>query len=462
MTTTFIVKAKEVHGNRYDYSKVNYEHNLKEVIIICKDHGEFLQLPKTHKRGNGCIQCGINSRSNIRRSNVHKFITDATNIHGDNYDYSKVNYYKSSNKIIIICKTHGEFQQTPNSHLGGNGCRICAFEYTSGLQRSNITNFIEDATKVHGDKYAYSKVNYVNSKTKIIIICKEHGEFHQTPSGHLSGKGCNQCGRIMAIMKTTKTLDQFINEAIQVHGDKYDYSNVNYINISTNINIICKYHGEFQQTPHKHLQSKIGCPKCVLNVIGKWNNSTTECFIESAIKKHNNTYDYSKVMYTTAIEKIIIICKHHGEFEISPNSHLNGSGCSKCKPNYSKQQIKWLDLLSKIHNIHIQHALNESEYMIPTTKLKADGYCKETNTIYEFHGDFWHGNPKLFNSKKINTVTKNTFGELYTKTLEREQQIKSLGYNLVVLWEYDWNRLIKSVRYLQLRFKKYINTPASS
>lgn len=188
MTTTFIVKAKEIHGDRYDYSKVNYEHNLKEVIIICKEHGEFLQLPKTHKRGNGCIQCGINSRATKRTRLIDEFIKEAKLVHEDKYDYTKVEYCKSSVKITIICKIHGEFKQTPNSHLQGNGCKKCAIVYTSGLQRSNISNFIKDATEIHGDKYDYSNLNYINSKTKVIIICKEHGEFEQSPSNHLKGQ----------------------------------------------------------------------------------------------------------------------------------------------------------------------------------------------------------------------------------------------------------------------------------
>jgi hypothetical protein len=457
MTELFIEKAKEVHGNTYDYSKVNYQHNLKEVIIICKEHGDFLQLPKTHKRGNGCIKCGINSRTNKRTKSLDNFIIQTKNIHGDKYDYSKVEYYKSRDKIIIICKLHGEFEQTPNSHLQGNGCKKCSTEYISNLHRSNITNFINDAKKIHGDKYDYSKVNYINCKTNIIIICKQHGEFEQIPQGHLSGNGCNKCGRILAIKNKTKTKEEFINKTVEVHGTKFDYSKVNYINISTNIIIICKLHGEFQQTPSKHLQSKTCCPLCVLNNIGKWNNSNSINFITKSIKIHGNIYDYSKVNYKKAIENVIIICKDHGEFKITPNSHLNGSGCSKCYSKYSKQQIQWLECISNLKGIYIQHALNNNEYIIPTTNFKADGYCKETNTIYEFHGDYWHGNPKRFDNNKINKNVKCTFGELYKNTLLREEQIKSLGYNLVVMWESDWNKINKSIKTLQTQFKiKYL------
>lgn len=103
----------------------------------------------------------------------------------------------------------------------------------------------------------------------------------------------------------------------------------------------------------------------------------------------------------------------------------------------------------------IQHAENGGEYCIPETKYRADGYCKETNTIYEFHGDYWHGNPKLFDKDKMNMVSKKTFGELYQRTLEKEEIIKKLGYNLVVMWERDWINLNRSVRKLQRLFRKY-------
>jgi hypothetical protein len=96
MISLFIKKSIEIHGDRYDYSKVVYENNLKEVIIICKEHGEFLQLPKTHKRGNGCIHCALISRKNKRTKKPEQFIVDAIKIHGHTYDYSKVEYIKAS------------------------------------------------------------------------------------------------------------------------------------------------------------------------------------------------------------------------------------------------------------------------------------------------------------------------------------------------------------------------------
>lgn len=108
--------------------------------------------------------------------------------------------------------------------------------------------------------------------------------------------------------------------------------------------------------------------------------------------------------------------------------------------------ISWLDSIIKHNNIHIQHALNEGEFNIPGTRYKADGYCAESNTVYEFHGDIYHGNPTKFNpTDRPNPFSELTAAELYQKTIAREQNIKELGYNLIVMWESDWNNINKKV-----------------
>jgi hypothetical protein len=195
-----------------------------------------------------------------------------------------------------------------------------------------------------------------------------------------------------------------------------------------------------------------GCRYCSGNY-----QSNTEEFIEKSIKIHGDKYDYSKVNYYKAINNVIIICKEHGKFNQTPNTHLNGSGCPKCYSNYSKVQIQWLEFLEKYYNISIQHAMNEGEFRVPNTRYSADGYCEETNTIYEFHGDYFHGNPKIFKSEEINKLCKATHGELYHKTLEKEQKIKELGFNLIVMWESDWIKINKAIKYFQSKFKLLSN-----
>lgn len=166
-------------------------------------------------------------------------------------------------------------------------------------------------------------------------------------------------------------------------------------------------------------------------------------------------YDYTKVNYIGANQKVIIICKKHGEFEQTPSKHINNKhGCLKCCKTHSLAQIEWLNFIESKDNIYIQHIGNSNEFIIPTTNYKADGYCKETNTVYEYHGDFWHGNPKIYKSENLNKKTGSTFGFLYQKTLTRENLIKSLGFNLVTIWKKDWNNIKKSVIFIQRKFRK--------
>jgi hypothetical protein len=280
-----------------------------------------------------------------------------------------------------------------------------------------------------------------------------HGEFMQEPVRHIQGEGCSTCGYITFGLKLKKTTKQFIDESIKIHGDKYDYSKVIYKTSVDKVIIICKMHGEFEQTPDNHLRGN-GCIKCQYLNQGLKSRKSTDDFIKKAKEIHGNKYDYSEVEYITCMKKVVIICKEHGKFEQVPNSHSRGNGCPRCNCSnqYSKSQIEWLEFISKYYNIYIQHAVNNEEYKIPNTNLKADGYCKETNTVYEYHGDYWHGNPLIFNQKDKSFFGK-TYGELYENTLKREQKIKELGYNLVVMWENDWIKINKSIKKIQNKFR---------
>ena len=184
----FIERAKIIHGDKYDYSKVDYINTHTKIIIICKKHGEFGQTPHHHKRGQGCPKCQYTYKLTL-----NDFIEKAVKVHGNTYNYSKVNYINFETKVIIICKIHGEFSQTPHHHNSGQGCPKCKPIKISEKSRLTLDVFIEDAVKVHGGTYDYSKVDYIKSDIKIIIGCKIHGDFEQAPSHHKKGQGCPKC-----------------------------------------------------------------------------------------------------------------------------------------------------------------------------------------------------------------------------------------------------------------------------
>ena len=228
-----------------------------------------------------------------------------------------------------------------------------------------------------------------------------------------------------------------------------------YKNANKKVSIICKIHGEFKQTPLNHFNHGHGCKKCGILITSDKCRSNSDDFIKKSQKLHGDKYDYSKVNYIESKTKVSIICKIHGEFYQTPSDHLYGCGCPKCgKKSYSKSQINWLDFMSKIHGINIQHAENDGEYQIPNSRYKADGFCEETNTIYEFHGDYWHGNPNLYDPN-YETYFGKTCGELYEKTLKKEAFIREKNYNLIVMWEYDWNHIQRNIKKLQSKFKSY-------
>ena len=179
----FIERAKKVHGDKYDYSKVEYINSETKVCIICPIHGEFWQRPADHIRGVGCRFCYGNEKMS-----KEIFIEKAKKIHGNKYDYSKVVYNGNKTKVCIICPIHGEFWQRPNDHLSGYACPYCG----NNLKKTT-EQFIDDARKVHGNKYDYSKTKYIDAHTKVCIICSKHGEFWQEPANHINGSNCPYC-----------------------------------------------------------------------------------------------------------------------------------------------------------------------------------------------------------------------------------------------------------------------------
>lgn len=330
----FVEKATEVHNGKYDYSLVNYKNKGVKVKIICPFHGVFEQSPKYHLKGYLCPYCSPN-----KKLNTELFITKAREKHGDRYDYSKVIYINSTTKIEIVCRKHGSFFQRPAKHLCGNGCAKCYNESVSLRCKMSKDEFVKKATAIHGDKYDYSLVVYKNNSTPVKIICPIHGVFKPSPNNHLSGCECPLCARIEAKNKTSLSSEEFIKKSIFVHGDRYDYSIVEYKNYSTNVVIICKKHGCFEITPVSHLSGS-GCKKCLSELRSERNSLKIDDFLKRATNVHGNKYDYSKSIYTRSRDKIEIICLKHGSFWQDAASHMNGSGCPKCKNSEGGAKIR--------------------------------------------------------------------------------------------------------------------------
>ena len=257
---------------------------------------------KSQKRMN------VNKR-NTKRLTTKEFIQKAIIVHGDKYDYSKVVYVNNKTEVCIICKQCGkEFKMRPDNHLNGQNCPYCVKENFANLCRKTTSiDFKEKYFKKFGKKYDLSKINYVNSKTKICVIChekdeygNEHGEFWIEPNSLLCGHGCQKCYDMRRNYVTRYTTEEWIKKAKEIHGDRYDYSKINYINSHTKICIICNRCGrEFWQMPYDHLNGK-GCKYCkeskleklVRNFFKKKNIEPLEQYTFEWLKTDNGTHQY--------------------------------------------------------------------------------------------------------------------------------------------------------------------------
>ena len=222
----------------------------------------------------------------INEENYLRFIENAKLKHNNFYNYDKFEYTTARKPGIITCPNHGDFEQRPDNHLQGKGCKLCGINKLKILFTKTKEKFIEEANLIHNNKYDYTKTEYINDSTKLIIICLEHGNFEQKPNDHLQGSGCPEC----RFKRFSKTMNQkyseiFINKAIKLHGYKYKYVTENYVAMRKNMKIICNIHGEFQQRPDNHLRGD-GCPSC--------SSSLGENLIENYLINKNIKYEKEK------------------------------------------------------------------------------------------------------------------------------------------------------------------------
>lgn len=234
-------------------------------------------------------------------------------------------------------------------------------------KKKTTEDFIIQANEIHNYKYEYSKVEYVNNKTKVCIICPTHGEFWQAPDKHINRKqGCPKCKGY------NRTTEDIIKEFNKAHNNKYDYSKIEYKRWDVKVCIICPEHGEFWQTPNAHLYGH-GCPIC-----GGHMKSNTEEFIKKANIINDNKYNYTKVKYVNNQTKVSVICPEHGEFKIRPNHHLRGIGCPKCSNKYHMTTNEYIEKARAVHGDKYDYT--QTVYL----NNKSNVYIK-----CNVHGGFW-------------------------------------------------------------------------
>ena len=310
----------------------------------------------------------MNNKVSNKRLTTKEFIKKAKKIHGEKYNYSKVEYINAHTKVKIICPKHNEFKQTPKHHANdGYGCNLCGYETGSKKQSLTKEEFIEKAKKCHDNFYDYTKVKYINYSTKVKVGCTIHGIFEITPGNHIhkdKPRGCKECGHISTSEKQQMPEEDFLLACINFHEGHYDYSKVKYTGVFNKIIIICPIHGEFSQIARVHFLGS-GCQKCGIEKVGESKRSNTKDFIRKAIKVHGDEYDYSKSLYgQNNMEKVEIVCKKHGVFKQSPGKHLSGDGCPKC---FNKNEGRIAEYLLKTNIVYREFSIENKRYdfMLP-------------------------------------------------------------------------------------------------
>lgn len=282
------------------------------------------------------------------------------------------------------------------------------------MRITNTLEFIQNAKRVHGDKYDYDKSEYINSKTKVCIICPKHGEFWQKAYKHICGQGCVKCYNEKRHSILSLNTDVFIERSRKIHGEKYGYDNVEYKNGHTKVCIICPKHGKFWQAPNNHLRG-CGCPKCAIDENHLSTKSNKNVFINKSRLIHGENYDYHDVVYINNKTKVCIKCPIHGEFWMKPNVHLSGCGCPKCGVYTSKAENEICNLISEIETETNNRTILDGK--------EIDIYVPSIMLGIEYNGCLWHTEE---NGKNNNYH------------LSKTQKCNQKGIDLIHIFEDEW------------------------
>lgn len=450
-TKDFIRKAIEVHGRIYDYSEVIYTHSVEKVRISCKEHGIFNQVAAIHLQGSGCPTCGCVAAAAKRQEivsakatrNSEDFIKQAKARHGNSYDYSKTQYKNSKTDVIITCRKHGDFPQKPPTHLDGGGCPACGRERTTaskvgkkkGFNKRTTSSFIEESNEIHQNRYEYSKTVFVATNKKVIITCKEHGDFDQLASDHLRGRGCQKCGRKTQGLAKRISFQEWVETARERHGDTYKYDESSFTTTKHDIRIFCEKHGWFKQNAGRHAYVGHGCEECGNGRIAISRGRTTEDFIQISKEVHGNRYEYSllktdpetgSLIYEDN-DKIRLICRDHGPFLIITNNHIHlEQGCPACEA--TKGEVRVRRFLEE-KGIEFVYQWTDHD-CIDTQKLRFDFYLPKLAVTIEYDGE-QHFKPIRFNNSSSDEEIETKFQDTLRRDSIKNEWCKNNNIRMI-------------------------------
>ena len=433
--------------------------------IICKKYNGVFDFSNTEFNGCEnvvkfkCVKCGnelellpkrlLYEEYKCKECYTYKkkdWLKICKEIHGDEYDYSLSNYERANKKVEIIhkrCGTH--FFMTPNNHTNRHspqGCPKC-----NGKKKKTTKEFISESERIFGKgAIIYSKTNYVNAHTELIMTCPIHGDFFITPNKHLSRKvGCQKCSKEKNAASGRISEQIFYERCKSKFGNKFTYVNGNYNGMDKSFTFICKKHGEQEKIASAHLNSKCGCNLCANEKLTTPKTTISE-LKEMVFRKYGDLYTFKTQDFTKMRCLMKFTCKVHGDFYETPTNLLRGCKCKKCQIKYSlEDEIK--EFLEKIGEEYISQYRNNW-----LDKLSLDFYLPKYNRAIECQGRQHYELVNSFGGK-----------EAYKKQLERDGRKLSKclenGVKLLYFTHYNFKSKVPSYTFISVdELFNYINT----
>lgn len=364
-------------------------------------------------------------------------------------------YTSHRNKLTFICAVGHEWIGIPVNIIRGASCPVCDKTNRSIKQTNTHERFLQqlhtrNINNPTSPVYVAVGQQYLGMCVKLSFECNHRHTWLAKPNNVLTNNsGCPTCRKLKAGARLTTTQSEFL-EQLQNRNIQYPYKLIFlltgeiYKSRKEKLSFRCNKNHVWSTSPDAILSGS-GCPICGTQLTAQKRAITHEEFLNRLANRNleyndKPAYLYKDQKYTNNKIKLKFTCDKGHVWTSLPDNTIRGSGCPICaRKTFSQVAINWINSVELKDNIKIQTALSEcKEYRIPGTKFKVDGFCKETNTVYEFYGDYWHGNPKIYNPLDTNKVNYKPFGVLYTNTIQRETKIRKLGYNIVTMWESDY------------------------
>lgn len=356
----------------------------------------------------------------MRKLSTEDFTKRAEKIHHGHYTYANTVYAGAINKLTVTCPVHGDFQQTADAHLSGKGCPVCRPLKASITRSLKTPEFIRKAVAVHGDTYSYAAVECMGGQRPVVIRCPLHGDFNQKPRLHLLGCGCPTCGVKRRAFQSMYTTSDFVQRARRVHGNGFDYADVEYCGAFKLVSIRCRKHGIFKQQPTSHLSGH-GCPACHSERSSAAQRHNATSLLARCREVHGTAYTYDFKNYRNQSSHIGIVCQKHGLFKQAAKRHLNGDGCPACGCHESAGETELFDWVRSL----CPDAVARSRSIIGPAEL--DVYVPSARIAIEYNGMYWHSCDPLGRSRSPRD---------YKKWLDCRKQ----NIDLFVVWEETWKK----------------------